>query len=318
MSLRTTALLAIAAWGLSVHAATAAEPARSRSAAAAIGVVRSDASGVPDGAHLFAANCARCHGATGRGDGPDAQFFVRPPRDLRSGVLDRYTTEELVARIREGTPLRLDLDPKAMRERTRDVELLVAFLPRLPAIDWAKVEPGNDIYLDRCEACHGPFGRPLLALPPGVQRPPRDLSSPEFQRSVSDRELRQIVQHGRNGMPAIPALQSSSDADLLVAFVRTLSPGRELYGVYCASCHGEDGRGGSPLGDAEVPHVVFDRAYFASHDPEVLRQKVWHMVDREAPEMPHLGRRLSEAQARAIVEYLRSERGPAPAPSPMH
>ena len=29
----------------------------------------------------------------------------------------------------------------------------------------------------------------------------------------------------------------------VVAYVRTLSPGHELFGVYCASCHGEDGRG---------------------------------------------------------------------------
>jgi mono/diheme cytochrome c family protein len=259
------------------------------------------------GAALFAAQCARCHGDLGRGDGPDAQFFVRPPRDLRSGFLERYTDEELIARIRDGTPLRLELDPKATRARTHEVAELLAFLPRLPEIDWKKVEPGNEIFLDRCEVCHGPFGRPPagMTLPRGVQRRPRDLSSAEFQRSISDRELIEIVRHGRNGMPAIPALQSGGDAALLVAYVRSLSPGRELYGAYCAGCHGEDGRGSGGAPGAAGPTVVFDRAYFERESPEDLGRDVWHMLDREGPQMPHLAKHLSPDDAAAIVAYLR-------------
>jgi mono/diheme cytochrome c family protein len=258
------------------------------------------------GAALFATQCARCHGDLGRGDGPDAQFFVRPPRDLRSGFLELYTDEELIARIRNGTPLRLELDAKATRARTREVAELLAFLPRLPEIDWKKVEPGDEIFLDRCERCHGPFGRPAagMTLPRGVQRTPRDLSSAEFQRSISDRELIEIVRHGRNGMPAIPALQSGGDAALLVAYVRSLSPGRELYGAYCAGCHGDDGRGGGMPG-AAGPTVVLDRAYFERKSPEDLARDVWHMLDQEGPQMPHLAKHLSSDDAAAIVAYLR-------------
>lgn len=36
----------------------------------------------PDGAADFAANCAGCHGAGGRGDGPDAAALGRRPADL--------------------------------------------------------------------------------------------------------------------------------------------------------------------------------------------------------------------------------------------
>ncbi|MET4127472.1 cytochrome c [Roseovarius sp. MBR-6] len=35
-----------------------------------------------EGAALFAANCAQCHGAGGRGDGPWAKGMVPPPSDL--------------------------------------------------------------------------------------------------------------------------------------------------------------------------------------------------------------------------------------------
>ncbi len=47
------------------------------------------ASGIVRGAHLFAANCASCHGADGRGDGPGARGLAVAPGDLRAArVLD--------------------------------------------------------------------------------------------------------------------------------------------------------------------------------------------------------------------------------------
>lgn len=36
----------------------------------------------PDGAAFFAQNCASCHGASGRGDGPLAANLTQKPRDL--------------------------------------------------------------------------------------------------------------------------------------------------------------------------------------------------------------------------------------------
>src|SRR5215471_10139854 len=62
----------------------------------AIGAVSHASDPAAKGAALFAAQCARCHGDLGRGDGSDAAFFVRPPRDLRSGFLELYTDEELI------------------------------------------------------------------------------------------------------------------------------------------------------------------------------------------------------------------------------
>jgi mono/diheme cytochrome c family protein len=36
----------------------------------------------PDGAALFRLHCASCHGSSGRGDGPIAEFLKIPPADL--------------------------------------------------------------------------------------------------------------------------------------------------------------------------------------------------------------------------------------------
>jgi len=259
----------------------------------------------PDGRHLYREYCASCHGLTGKGDGPDAASFASPPRNLHAGFLRKYKTDDLVRRVREGQPLELALDLPALRARATEVEALVAYLKQLPNTDWERAGRGAEVYVDRCVMCHGIYGRPVPTLPPGV-RQPRDLSDAAFQREVDDPELITLVRHGRKKMPALTPRVSESDARVLVTFVRLLSPGFELYQRYCVGCHGENGRGPDSLADEiSRPAVVFDHAYFAHRDPEQLRSSVWHMVATQKPVMPHYRRLLTDADARAIVEYLK-------------
>ncbi|MBM4246324.1 MAG: c-type cytochrome, partial [Deltaproteobacteria bacterium] len=271
---------------------------------------------------LYQRKCAPCHGPTGRGDGPQGIYFAPPPRDLREGFLALHPTEDLVERIRRGRALKIEIDPPAMRRRTQMVESIVTHLERLPDVQWEPVERGAELYAGRCETCHGPFGAPAAAmrLPDGLQSPPRDLASAEFQKSVTDAELAEIVRHGRTGMPAIPPLASEGQTRDLVAYVRLPSPGFAYYSLWCGGCHGDDGRGGGvfAVGD-EAPPVAFDRKYLKAQDPEDLRRNVLHMLDRQQAAMPHFERELTEKQAREVVEYLRSlgpTAGPAAAPSP--
>jgi mono/diheme cytochrome c family protein len=258
-----------------------------------------------DGRRLYLRQCAPCHGETGAGDGADAPYFSAPPRDLREGFLSRYSSDDLVRRIREGRSLQLGVDLKALKERAADVESVVSHMKRLPAIDWRRVEAGWEAYVDRCEACHGPYGRPGRSLPPGV-RAPRDLSDPDYQGKMTDQELLIAVRHGRDHMPALVPRVPEAEGPALVAFVRVLSPGFELYSRHCAACHGDDGRGvGSFIESLQVPTVIFDQAYFRRREPEQIRHAVWHMVGEHKPVMPHFRWNLTEAEARAIVEYLR-------------
>jgi mono/diheme cytochrome c family protein len=46
------------------------------------GLAQSSKAGPPDGARLYRVYCASCHGPTGRGDGPVAEFLNIPPSDL--------------------------------------------------------------------------------------------------------------------------------------------------------------------------------------------------------------------------------------------
>jgi mono/diheme cytochrome c family protein len=257
------------------------------------------------GASLYRAHCARCHGAEGRGGGPDAALFMPPPRDLGDRFLDHFSTDDLVARVRKSKPLRLTIDPAALRARASEVSAIVAHLERLPSMDWTLVERGEEIYVDRCEICHGPFGRgPAEAA--GVTKPPRDLSEPSFQKANSDRQIETIALHGRGSMPGIPGLHGRPDLGALIAFVRVLSPGYEMYSRYCASCHGDDGRGAGSFAESKpLPSVIFDRHYLRTADPEELRRKLWHMLDQQSLQMPHFAGELSQRDVRAIIVYLK-------------
>lgn len=260
---------------------------------------------------LYRAQCARCHGAGGRGDGPDADLFAKRPSDLCTGIAGQ-TTQALVARILDGQRLSPVLDLLMLRARAADVEFLIAYMRRLPEVDWRRADAGSALYRQRCQVCHGAYGRPPGALPPGV-RPPRDLADPAYQRSLSADELVVVVQHGRAGMPALTPRLSEEEAREVAAYVRLFSPGFQTYTQYCADCHGDHGVPEGSFGEAHAaPTAVFDRAYFARHDPDTLRTSVWHMLDAHEPSMPHFRGTLRDRDARVIVEYLRKSCSPGP------
>lgn len=257
----------------------------------------------PDGAELYFRYCASCHGIGGHGDGPDASLFLPRPRNLREGITADRETSELVKLILDGARRPLALDPQALRARLTDTAAIAAHIETIPDINWRLATRGQYLYLDRCKTCHGPFGRPPWT---DDRSPPRDLSTPAFQQSTNDDELIRAVRHGNRGMPAIPAVRSDADARALVAFVRLLSPGFELYSRHCATCHGDDGRPQREFVSArQRPSVVFDRAWLARRDPAQLRAAVSHMLEERHPGMPHFRRTLTEPEARAIVRYLR-------------
>jgi mono/diheme cytochrome c family protein len=258
------------------------------------------------GAALFARHCATCHGATARGDGPDAPLFATPPANL-TRVVREHDIETLIPVVRDGAARTLALDSAALRAQTVEVEELATYLARLPDVDWRRTERGEEIFVDRCEICHGPFGRPGPSAPPGVGTP-RDLAAASFQRTVTDAELLALVRHGRRGMPALTPPLPERDGPVLVAFVRLLSPGFERYSRYCATCHGEDGRGAGSFGEViPRPTVIFDRHYFTTHDPEHIRVAVWHMARDKTPAMPHFATRLDPSEVRAILTWVRSQ-----------
>lgn len=293
---RTTALLAAVTVGLALHAVP-------------VGAQGEAAAAPADGRALYLQSCAPCHGATGKGDGPEASSFAPPPPDLRAGTFASLDEQQMVAKLRDGLPLTLGSDPRALQERLGHLEEITGHLQKLPSIDWPAVDRGAALYEKDCAACHGPFGQALdaAALPKGVQKPPRDLRDPVFQKATSDEQLIADMQHGKSAMPAIPATREQRQARDLVVFIRLLSPGFETYSYYCAPCHGDDGRGHGVFATGKnAPPVAFDRTWVAKQDPEQLRIHVTHMLSLHGPTMPHFRGTLDDAQLRAIARYIKS------------
>ena len=66
---------------------------------------RARADAAPDGARIYAEQCAGCHGDDGRGDGPAAAALVPRPRNFRDPAFwqDR-TSAQIEAIVRAGKP----------------------------------------------------------------------------------------------------------------------------------------------------------------------------------------------------------------------
>lgn len=246
------------------------------------------------GALTYEIYCGGCHGADGRGYGPFALAFGLTPADLRAPALAAASDAALLDRLLDGTPI--VVPPRATRAaETRDLDALVAYLPRVAHADWNVLRAGRVVYDDACAACHGVYGRGDTAIASwfGV---PGMIDARERQ---SDAALARISEHGIGVMPPLSGAFDRTEVRALVAYVRHLSDGFAVYDARCASCHGDDGRGLDA--DDLVPPAVAAPALRGPYDRARLRA----MLAREHGLMPHFAaldcRRLAD-----VVAYLRA------------
>lgn len=165
---------------------------------------------------------------------------------------------------------------------------------RHSAADDPPVIPPNRImdfaflYGRNCAGCHGPDGKAGLAI---------GLGNPVYLAIADDATIRRITADGVAGtaMPAFArdsgGMLSDDQINVIVRGIRTrwarpdavrdagLPPyaaqspgdpkhGEAVYGVYCSSCHGADGRGG-----ARASSIV-DGSYLALVSDQYLRTTV--------------------------------------------
>ncbi len=133
------------------------------------------------GRALYERNCARCHGITGAGDGPDAPHLYPRPRNFTLGAYKFRTTasgtppteEDVFRTITEGLPGTSMPDWRNLSDEER--WQLVSYLQRLstglqdvapqpltlpPRPQRLEVAKGQRLFRDLgCVQCHGPTGR---------------------------------------------------------------------------------------------------------------------------------------------------------------
>jgi mono/diheme cytochrome c family protein len=267
------------------------------------------------GEALYIRHCADCHSWEGRGDGPVANLFkVKAPSLRRPEIFAQASEADLMARILYGKALEVSFDTATLALTEADVAALMVHLQRLPDIRRERVSQGQQLYDMLCVHCHGIYGRGDGLLTPQLPTPPRDLTSPAWQRQISDAELLAVITDGKGVMPGSGDIMSAAQLQDVLAFVRLLSPGFELYDRFCATCHGADGHPPARTMEEtedetlaeEMPTVVFNSAYFRVRSEGQVRGWVQHMVQRSRALMPHFAGEISRDDVRHILSYLKT------------
>lgn len=217
-----------------------------------------------NGRLLFQGACAGCHG-------PDAEGALGP--QLANAVfLDTVRDETLVEWIsfgRPGTQMRPHLrgqqgNADLTRSQIEDVVTYLRSMRGNRPIDGERIglgyaPRGQGIYRQMCVGCHGDHGEGTIG--PAIR-------NPAFLAAASDGFLRATIVLGRDGteMRAMGhrgagiVEMKAEEIDDLIAYLRSnedrqpishrfvmgVNPenGREKYAVFCAGCHGDQGKGG--------------------------------------------------------------------------
>ena len=180
---------------------------------------------------------------------------------------------------------------------------------------------GAALYETHCAACHqvsgGGIGLPLAA---------------SKLATVPDDYIRATIRHGRVGriMPAFPEF-SNAQVDAITAYIRSwsvvagpvypdtpvigdASRGKEIYDVYCSSCHAADGSS-EGLGTgvtysrerkfATMPPAISNPGFLASASDQMIRQVI--MLGRPGTAMQSfLDVGLKQQDIDDVVSYIRS------------
>ncbi len=185
------------------------------------------------GKKVYEATCAKCHGASGRGDGPEAKKLGFKPRDFTLGAFkcrstptgEPPTDDDLLRSVTHGlpgTPMKPNSDlPEA--DRRAVVQFVKTLSPKAfataakatlavpapPSSMADLVAEGKQLYdTMQCEKCHGKGGRgdgPAAAtLKDDWGNPIRAynfVAIKQFKCGNDDRDLFRTLQTGMTGSP---------------------------------------------------------------------------------------------------------------------
>lgn len=180
---------------------------------------------------------------------------------------------------------------------------------------------GEQLYTQHCAACHGSDGDGGVGIP---------LALSDFQASVSDEYLAKTIKLGRPGriMPAF-ATFTDQEIEALVKHIRGFSNvaypkdnrtpiegnptlGKKVYEQNCASCHGQNGEGGSGTGvtfsrPRHLPIIapaLNNSGFQAAISDEMIKHTL--MKGRKGtPMTSFLKNGLSEKDLDNVVAYIR-------------
>lgn len=233
------------------------------------GLGMSAAQAAPDGAKLYARNCAACHGDNGTGG-------IGVPLALRSfqtSISDDYLRKT----IRQGRPGRVM--PGFAKLDDSEVEAIVGHLRtwnkgRKTASyseQRIKGDPvhGGKLFAQHCAACHGANGEGAMGTGVTFSRP-RDLPimapalhNAGFLAAAPDAMIKATLMRGREGTPMVSFLKqglSEKDIDDIVSHVRSFEKQPQVTSV--------------PASPGERPVIVRESSYDLATTVENVKRAV--------------------------------------------
>ncbi len=204
-----------------------------------------DSAALAAGKVIWMAECARCHGETGAGDGPEAKASQQPKTFSDStgdtDYLDAYQFE--VTRrgsVKRGMPSfaeKLSEDDiwkvvtfiRTFKVKKKDVDL--GLFTKQPKTTKGIIARGKVIFLRKCRSCHGAEGRGHGPAAEYLNRKPSNLTLGIYKLRSTPRDsiptdwdiYRTItVGVGTGIMPGFPSVHPQ-DRWALVAYLKTLS-----------------------------------------------------------------------------------------------
>jgi len=180
-----------------------------------------------EGKQVFEANCVPCHGADGYGNGPRAAGLNPPPRNYHSGVF-KFGTSVLTMyhTVTNGSP---GTSMPSFVALTPEERMAVVHYIRTNFIPKAALQPNSaaDLAALAAPTSVGPATLPPLNPVPTGPRIPIDVA------------MQLVAESAPATAPATAAPAKPAAVDL--------SMGAQLYQTHCASCHGANGNGGTPV-----------------------------------------------------------------------
>ncbi len=164
---------------------------------------------------------------------------------------------------------------------------------------------GRLLYAQNCAPCHGQTGRGDGPSAAGLSVPATAFADYNVVAGLSFTEMFSVTKNGRMARMMPPWGSRMTDQQIwdAVGYAWTLhtsaaevAQGKAIYEQQCISCHGPDGRG-----VGTVPDVTdFGRTATVS-------QKAWaELLATGRGAMPAYGAKLTTAEQRAVLEYVRS------------
>jgi competence protein ComEA len=180
----------------------------------------------------YAANCANCHGADGRGNTPLGRAMKL--RDLRSPEIQKLSEDELSVILSKGADrgrmpgFQKKLGSETLRQLAtyvRDIEHQAVPVPLTKKTGSSRIFSNGDVrdvYSAKCSHCHGADGAGNTVL--GRTLKLRDMRSAEAQK-FSDSELIAVIATGADGgrMPGFRKKLGAEMVEQLASYVRGLA-----------------------------------------------------------------------------------------------